>query len=151
MAKHRATAAKKERVGPAPETAAKLRPDAMHWLLAAHPKLFAPEHDDAAREIERAHRLLAAPVALRVQDLSRAGHAQPREWTDREAELIGVYCNWQDEIALRRIPFWSVYDVVIEGLLPAEAAAMRGADPTAALHWLAEALEAYARMRGWRK
>jgi hypothetical protein len=138
-----------ERAEPTPETQAKLREDPVLWLRVNHPNLFAAEHEMAGKEIEACVRMLAHQVMVLAQDMNRIGHGMPREFTDFEAKVLGIYANWQEEIRRRRIPFWAVYDVVVEGKRPIEAAADHRMDGVVVLHWLHEALTEYGIMRGW--
>jgi hypothetical protein len=145
----RGRAEKDGAVEPTPETLAKLRPDPVLWLVENYPHLFRVEHEMAAKEIERCVSLLAGQVMARAQDMSRIGRSHPREYTGREVAMLCDYANWQDELRVRHIPFWPVYEIAVEGYRPHELIAK--APFMKILFWLEDSLSRYCRIRGWIK
>ena len=132
-----------------PETLAKLQLDPVLWLRVYHPSMFGIEHERAAKEIEKCVRLLAGQLMVRAQDVSRIGRSQPREYTKREAAMLCAYANWQEEMKVRKVPAWAVYEVAVEGKRPEEIAAERKSKLHRVLEWLQFGLARYAEMRGW--
>lgn len=142
---------KEDRIEPTPETLAKLQPDPVLWLVENYPVLFTKDHERAAKEIEACVRLLAGPVMVRAQDIRHIGRSRPVEYSKRQVAMLCDYANWQDELRVRRLPFWPVYEIAVEGMRPQLLAADGRAPFMRILYWLEESLAAYARIRGWIK
>lgn len=115
-------AVRDDKIGPTPETVAKLRPDPflrmkMRNQLASGNSVMNWKMYDAGVDIERAFRLITSPVAVRCSNYERSlGVGSAEDWTVKQIELIRRYDAWAALMKVRRVPLGPVFDVVVDGL-----------------------------------
>jgi len=84
------------RVGPTPETAAKLQPDFLDQLLRKGPENGGIDNTtfEALFEIEEAHAIVGRRTAARASSLELAGGGDPGDMSDGEARTWSVWLKW---------------------------------------------------------